>query len=101
MEQVHGVNAHKRNPKPLGSTDTKNPQNFKRGAQQHEDGQRRNPICGNCGLQHDKKQCPAYGKQCRNCGKFNHFHKWCRSKKVNLVQHDEADETNKFFVGAT
>ena len=28
--------------------------------------------CGSCGLRHPRKQCPAYGKQCRKCNKFNH-----------------------------
>ena len=30
-------------------------------------------TCGNCGLRHPRKQCPAYGKQCLKCNKPNHF----------------------------
>jgi hypothetical protein len=30
---------------------------------------------------HDRQQCPAYGKQCRACGKLNHFQKVCRSSR--------------------
>ena len=37
--------------------------------------------CNNCGSQHPRKQCPAYGKRCRQCGKPNHFAKCCRSPK--------------------
>ena len=34
--------------------------------------------CGNCGQQHKPKSCPAFGQKCRNCGKANHFAKFCR-----------------------
>ena len=27
----------------------------------------------NCGFQHSKGRCPAYGKRCMNCSKYNHF----------------------------
>lgn len=29
--------------------------------------------CFRCNLQHEYNQCPAKGKQCYNCDKFNHF----------------------------
>jgi len=38
-------------------------------------------YCQKCGLKHTRKQCPAYGKQCLNYGKYNHFAKFCKSKK--------------------
>ena len=33
--------------------------------------------CGKCGFHGhaDKKECPAYRKECHNCGKVGHFHK--------------------------
>jgi hypothetical protein len=33
--------------------------------------------------QHDfgRKYCPAYGKQCTKCGKYNHFAAKCKSKQ--------------------
>ena len=34
--------------------------------------------CSYCGNVH-KKNCPAYGKKCRACGKLNHFERVCRS----------------------
>ena len=37
--------------------------------------------CGNCGTSHEPRKCPAYGKQCSKCKKFNHFQELCRSKK--------------------
>ena len=40
-----------------------------------------NYQCDKCGLKHPRKQCPAYGKQCLNCGKHNHFAKFCKGKK--------------------
>ena len=37
--------------------------------------------CDKCGLKHPRKQCPAYGKQCLNCGKHSHFARFCKGKK--------------------
>lgn len=46
-----------------------------------------NECCQKCGLKHTRKQCPAYGKQCLNCGKYNHFAKFCKSRrKVQMVE---------------
>jgi len=35
--------------------------------------------CRNCGKNHQRGQCPAYGKTCTYCGKLNHFSKYCFS----------------------
>ena len=59
--------------------------------------------CKNCGLQHPKRQCPAFGKQCRNCKKLNHFAKCCRSakRKVESVEQSEnSPKSDLMFVGA-
>jgi len=39
--------------------------------------------CKYCGRQHvqQRQQCPAYGQNCRQCGKSNHFAKQCRNKR--------------------
>ncbi|CAG2185582.1 unnamed protein product [Mytilus edulis] len=38
--------------------------------------------CGYCGFDHGEgNKCPAYGKQCRNCDKYNHFASVCRAEK--------------------
>jgi len=38
--------------------------------------------CRGCGASKrcDREKCPAFGKDCRNCGKLNHFKKVCRSQ---------------------
>ena len=61
---------------------------------QVKDGQQ----CRYCGGQHerDKKKCPAFGKTCRRCGKFNHFQSVCQQKHtVHQVQEESStdDET--------
>ncbi|KAG1933981.1 retrotransposable element [Pimephales promelas] len=40
--------------------------------------------CKFCGKQHEwkKQSCPAYGKQCRKCGKMNHFTSTCKTKET-------------------
>lgn len=35
--------------------------------------------CIRCGRQHTRNKCPAHGKQCSNCKKFNHFTEKCKS----------------------
>ncbi|XP_022162181.1 uncharacterized protein K02A2.6-like [Myzus persicae] len=37
--------------------------------------------CNRCGLRHMYRECPAYGKNCRNCSGFNHFAIMCKKKK--------------------
>ena len=37
--------------------------------------------CKYCGSNHQRRQCPAYGKNCKACGRKNHFAKKCRSGK--------------------
>ena len=68
--------------------------------------------CGNCGKSHPKRQCVAYGKECRKCGKLSHFAKFCRSgksapKHINVVSRQgTADERGNqsqcepVFIGA-
>ena len=34
--------------------------------------------CTFCGRYHNRGACPAYGKECRNCGRMNHFAVRCR-----------------------
>ena len=41
-----------------------------------------------------KKQCPAYGKPCKNCGGKGHFRKKCLSKKI----HQKDDENKQSLV---
>ena len=48
---------------------------------QDQSGKKEN-ICRRCGYNwpHVKSPCPAQGKQCGKCRKFNHFQKCCKSK---------------------
>ncbi|XP_050058605.1 uncharacterized protein LOC126550676 [Aphis gossypii] len=48
-----------------------------------------NINCNRCGLKHVYRDCPAYGKCCRNCSGYHHFAKMCKKKK-------QVDEKNKF-----
>ena len=44
-------------------------------------------TCTNCGSKHPKQKCPAFGRQCNKCKKFNHYGKMCRSSgKVDTVE---------------
>ncbi|XP_055837326.1 uncharacterized protein LOC129905782 [Episyrphus balteatus] len=48
-----------------------------------------NQTCNKCGRLHDPRRCPAYGDECNNCGKLNHWAKKCRSSpkyKKNLLE---------------
>ena len=51
--------------------------------------------CGNCGFTHRRSQCPALGKKCYQCGRWNHFAHMCRFKKVATMsyQEDSQDES--------
>ena len=54
--------------------------------------------CGYCGKEHasGKKNCPAFGKSCNNCGLKNHFERMCRhqkrQKKVAYAEMEESDD---------
>lgn len=49
--------------------------------------------CGNCGHNHPPRSCPAYGKQCSSCKKFNHYAAYCRSRRRE-VQHETANQVS-------
>ena len=65
--------------------------------------------CGNCGGQHQPGSCPAKGKKCNKCMKYNHFAHVCRqSQKVNahavtsdagcINSHNSDSSESDFFV---
>ena len=59
--------------------------------------------CRNCGTRHGARECPAYGKTCRNCQRQNHFQNMCRSrKKVHGLEEEtkEHHSNTNLFVGA-
>ena len=54
--------------------------------------------CGNCGRKHAKSSCPAKGKQCHACKKWNHFSLFCRSKNVNNVDVSKELSDDDLFI---
>ena len=53
--------------------------------------------CMYCGTRHARLQCPAYGKQCANCGVFNNFDTICTfeprsDKKIHQQQQRDINE---------
>lgn len=52
--------------------------------------------CHRCGTQHLPRKCPAYGKNCNECGKPNHYARCCKSEKkrsqVHAVNENEVEE---------
>ena len=53
--------------------------------------------CSYCGRKHARGSCPAYGKQCKKCGKINHFAAMCRSSSANKVSHVECQNGHVEF----
>ena len=64
--------------------------------------QKSQQTCRNCGLVHsfdDRQKCPAFGKECRACGRLNHWEKKCRSGKPDRktqFQKSDRKKANKF-----
>ena len=57
----------------------------------------RSPVtsCAGCGQpahRNRRKQCPAHGLSCHNCGKLHHFSRVCRSAKISTIQAESQDE---------
>ena len=52
--------------------------------------------CKYCGSSHQHRQCPAYGKTCKSCGKKNHFAKRCRSNKGQGQTHGTGSAKKSF-----
>ena len=56
-------------------------------------------VCRFCGKRHNfnKRDCPAYGKQCNKCKRFNHFSSVCKSKDHTRTVHsvDSTDVNNE------
>ena len=58
-------------------------------------------ACANCGNKHPKQKCPAFGRQCNKCKKFNHYAKMCRSSgKLDAVETKglKPDETDNDYL---
>lgn len=62
-------------------------------------------TCGYCGnkAHGERDTCPAKGKQCKACNKWNHFAKVCRSKTskvhtVNEMEQNQDPDSDAFFI---
>lgn len=48
--------------------------------------------CGRCGNKHGPRKCPAYGRKCTKCKKYNHYQNMCRSRLVREIgQHRDSE----------
>ena len=62
------------------------------GRKREQRGRRVQPSkCGNCGLTHPPRKCPAYGKKCHGCGKFNHWQNQCRSRQIAVANEFDSE----------
>ena len=79
--------------------------NYSQGGKYSSSGDRARPhgkTCGNCGReQHsDRQDCPARGRQCNKCKRFDHFAQVCRSqqqrraKPVHAVEGANAQDSD-------
>lgn len=53
----------------------------KRNTRRSRSKSRKSWSCWYCGSKHDRGQCPAKGKKCNKCGKFDHFAVVCKTKR--------------------
>ncbi|CAG2249249.1 unnamed protein product [Mytilus edulis] len=54
------------------------------------DNQRSQDLCNYCGFRHESRRCPAYGKDCRSCGKKNHFESMCRFRNKQDSKYNQS-----------
>ena len=52
-----------------------------------------NIKCSKRGMKHAKRKCPAFGKECFQCGKKNHFGKFCKNQTTSKKNKDVDDIT--------
>ena len=76
-----------------------------RGPPQNNKGQSPNFAnkCKNCGGKHERRKCPAFGKQCNKCHKYNHFASVClssnkSSKKMHTLDICNESDDDELFV---
>ena len=60
--------------------------------------------CTFCGKSHKQGECPAYGRKCHKCKKDNHFAKFCPSRRVHHIVHNDTlsnagDDDSEFYIG--
>ena len=67
------------------------------------------PLCTQCNQRHEQieSECPARGRRCRKCKRFNHFAVCCKTKTHGSQQHqvrqvvqDDSYDDDTYFLGA-
>ena len=58
------------------------------------------PNCRFCGGIHEPRKCPAYGQECRACGRQNHYAKCCDNFSKNNKAHAHTVKNNNDHVGS-
>ena len=67
------------------------------------------PLCNQCNQRHEQieSECPARGRRCRKCKRFNHFAVCCKTKTHGSQQHqvrqvvqDDSYDDDTYFLGA-
>lgn len=54
-------------------------------------------LCKKCNKNHMPKNCPAYGKICRNCNKYNHFEVGCKFKNKTVMETSKIKNTTSSY----
>ncbi|KAL4103818.1 hypothetical protein QTP88_019153 [Uroleucon formosanum] len=57
---------------------------------------RSDKLCKFCNFMHGKGKCPAYGKKCLKCNKFNHFQSVCKSE-IAFVENIDGLSNDNYF----
>ena len=60
--------------------------------------------CKFCVKSHKRGECPAHDRKCHKCKKDKHFTKFCPSRRVHHIAHDdplsnEGDDDSEFYIG--
>ena len=65
-------------------------------AQEESRGERKGGMgtCRRCGLKHEPKKCPAFGKICGKCLNKNHFTRACRRDKVSVEKVNQVGDSS-------
>ncbi|XP_063540592.1 uncharacterized protein LOC134749544 isoform X2 [Cydia strobilella] len=56
---------------------------------EHGRSSERSAWCSMCGYEHGNSRCPAAGKRCLNCNRFDHFSRMC---KIYEIQADDSTD---------